>query len=491
MTALILATGIFLLGVAIGEISGQASIARVSRCSRDDHQKCIALADPLLKDPHLIFPDNMRDIDMVCRTWSNFVDCTKQYIDNCFSKRRQEQFNAAVEVPIASVHQMCSVSTYQAEYLQYASCLKATVIESEHCGNQYAALVDEVSKGEMARTSLCCSHYHFRSCVIYETKKKCDANQSGGAASRFSRQVLDKALSFLQDQCQNYIPNNADCPHAVTDPGSSLTVSPLEETRLNLQDNNKGRTYLRTLSPDNNAIQASNFHGTSANTAHPSQYKSTGRALNSYPTQHTESDIPDSRASPTRVSTDVNNAKIPTQPPPQTFSSPSPPASHSSSSSQSAPSPPLSSSSSSQSDLSPHSASASGTPSSTSSSVSPKAPTESEDKVILHETNRVPMESNEEPAVVVTQRPSNYGRGMSWTSPATKPSTEIPAWATSTWLTSNQAPVTDESWYPAAGSFGGNHIDEPNQQGLSKNGQASLRSELLYLGVLSILVYLC
>ncbi|XP_043285908.1 uncharacterized protein [Venturia canescens] len=423
MTALILATGIFLLGVAIGEISGQASIARVSRCSRDDHQKCIALADPLLKDPHLIFPDNMRDIDMVCRTWSNFVDCTKQYIDNCFSKRRQEQFNAAVEVPIASVHQMCSVSTYQAEYLQYASCLKATVIESEHCGNQYAALVDEVSKGEMARTSLCCSHYHFRSCVIYETKKKCDANQSGGAASRFSRQVLDKALSFLQDQCQNYIPNNADCPHAVTDPGSSLTVSPLEETRLNLQDNNKGRTYLRTLSPDNNAIQASNFHGTSANTAHPSQYKSTGRALNSYPTQHTESDIPDSRASPTRVSTD--------------------------------------------------------------------APTESEDKVILHETNRVPMESNEEPAVVVTQRPSNYGRGMSWTSPATKPSTEIPAWATSTWLTSNQAPVTDESWYPAAGSFGGNHIDEPNQQGLSKNGQASLRSELLYLGVLSILVYLC
>ena len=49
------------------EIESQASIARMTRCSRDDHQKCIALADPLLKDPHLIFPDNMKDIDRVCR----------------------------------------------------------------------------------------------------------------------------------------------------------------------------------------------------------------------------------------------------------------------------------------------------------------------------------------------------------------------------------------------------------------------------------------
>ncbi|CAG5081052.1 Protein of unknown function [Cotesia congregata] len=137
-------------------VSG-ASVISSYGCGREDHQKCITLADPLLKDPHLIFPDNMEDIDLVCRSWAGFVDCIKRYIDRCFSKQRRDQFNAAVEAPISSVHQMCSVSTYQAEYLQHASCLKATVTEPQHCGNEYSALVNEVSRGEMARANLCCS----------------------------------------------------------------------------------------------------------------------------------------------------------------------------------------------------------------------------------------------------------------------------------------------------------------------------------------------
>lgn len=44
--------------------------------------------------------------------------------------------------------------------------------------------------------------------------------------------------------------------------------------------------------------------------------------------------------------------------------------------------------------------------------------------------------SIEEPAVVVTQRSQNYGRGISWTTPTPKVTTEIPAWATSSWVTS-------------------------------------------------------
>lgn len=51
-------------------------------------------------------------------------------------------------------------------------------------------------------------------------------------------------------------------------------------------------------------------------------------------------------------------------------------------------------------------------------------------------------------------------------------------------------PVTDDTWYPPAGSYGGNHIDEPNQQGLSTNAQDRLKDKFVtMISVLSI-VYL-
>ncbi|XP_011315150.1 uncharacterized protein [Fopius arisanus] len=406
-------------------ISVSIQVIACEGCNKEDHQKCVALADPLLKDAHLIFPDNMRDIDMVCRTWSSFVDCIKRYIDRCFTKQRREQFNQAVESPIASVHQMCSVTSYQTEYLQYASCLKATVTEAQHCGNQYTALVDEVSQGEMARRSLCCAHHHFRACVITETRKRCDGGQPGGAASRFSGQILDRALSFLQEQCQAYIPNGSDCPEPVTDSSLALAVSPLDE-----ESGNRGisrRPYQRTLSPDNYAGQASTFHGASTNTINSaSSFRSTGRSLNVLPIVYhfLENEEPDVRPAPTL---EVSNSEVTVK------------------------------------------------------------VDEAAGKAVDEKEISTVGQSIEEPAIIVTQRSPSYGRGMSWTSPSPKETTEIPAWATSTWPDTNKDSAT-ESWYPAAGSFGGNNIDEPNQQGL-KNGHNCLRSNIIPLVIITIALY--
>ena len=47
-----------------------------------------------------------------------------------------------------------------------------------------------------------------------------------------------------------------------------------------------------------------------------------------------------------------------------------------------------------------------------------------------------------------------------------------------------------DSWYPAAGSFGGNNIDEPNQQGLSKNSQTSLRNTSIITLLLFIIPFI-
>jgi hypothetical protein len=50
----------------------------------------------------------------VCwRRWSQFVDCVKRYTDRCFTESRRQEFNKAVENPVDSVHQMCTVTKYQ------------------------------------------------------------------------------------------------------------------------------------------------------------------------------------------------------------------------------------------------------------------------------------------------------------------------------------------------------------------------------------------
>lgn len=82
-------------------------------CSKMEYDRCVRMADPLVKEAHLIVPDNMDDIDLVCRTWNKFVDCLKRYTDNCFTEQQRRQFNKAVENPIESVHQMCMMPHYQ------------------------------------------------------------------------------------------------------------------------------------------------------------------------------------------------------------------------------------------------------------------------------------------------------------------------------------------------------------------------------------------
>ncbi|CAH1968696.1 unnamed protein product [Acanthoscelides obtectus] len=219
------------------------SLGRLTDCSKTEYEKCIRMADPLVREAHLVFPDNINDIDQVCTTWNQFVDCLKVYTDECFTAQQKKQFNRAVESPIASVHQMCTQPSYQKEYLLYAPCIKSTIVERTHCGPEYNLLVEQVDQGDIiSKSTLCCSHDRFKQCVERETRRLCDRGISGGPANRFATQIIDKALRFLQDQCLNYIPNSGDCqPHPTdyalsfsrsTDSVSSSDIYPWSTSRL-------------------------------------------------------------------------------------------------------------------------------------------------------------------------------------------------------------------------------------------------------------------
>ncbi|KAL3270946.1 hypothetical protein HHI36_021451 [Cryptolaemus montrouzieri] len=184
-------------------------------CSKSE---CLRLADPLVREARFIFPDNMADIQLGCRTWDDFVNCLKHYTEQCFNEEDRRRFNNAVESPIENIHELCMNNKYQNEYLQFAPCIKSTITERNHCGSQYQMLLDQVSQRDNAisKSTLCCSHDRFKQCVQRETKRLCDRGIQNGQASRFSMQILDKALRFIDDQCVNYIPNSGDC-HVIPD----------------------------------------------------------------------------------------------------------------------------------------------------------------------------------------------------------------------------------------------------------------------------------
>lgn len=90
-----------------------STLAYIQDCSKAEYDRCVRIADPLVREAHLVFPDNMDDIDLVCRMWNKFVDCIKRYTDKCFTDQQRRQFNRAVENPIQSVHEMCLQPHYQ------------------------------------------------------------------------------------------------------------------------------------------------------------------------------------------------------------------------------------------------------------------------------------------------------------------------------------------------------------------------------------------
>ncbi|XP_014211044.1 uncharacterized protein LOC106641221 [Copidosoma floridanum] len=428
----ILVSGALYLGiVALGVASGQ-------NCGEDKVRKCISIAEPMLKDPHLIFPDNMKDINNVCRTWSNFVDCIRRYIDKCFSKVRKDQFNSAVEPPIASVHQMCSVSSYQAEYLQYAGCIKSTVIEPSHCGGHYTVLVSEVSQENVRKPYLCCAYHNFRSCVIRKTQLRCDNNQPEGIAAKFSRQVLDKAFRFLQDQCLNYIPDPTKCIAMLaqgTSSGGNKSSSTMSISRLG-----EGRSVEPTASSSTSRLGSHRSGKANSDIYSTAAQANTARSSTVYEAA--------ARAPSYATNVDAGRTSISSQQQQM----------------------PVTSGGGRASSLGTQQRQTSKTGKVNDELFGPDEGASRKTPEPTHYTASIV--ENSVPIYPVTQRSANYGRGISWSAPVAPSTSAIPDWATNTWLTYTQDFTTEEI-YPAAGSFGGNNIDEPNQQGLSRNNGRS------------------
>ncbi|XP_018330879.1 cell wall protein RBR3 isoform X2 [Agrilus planipennis] len=469
-------------------------------CRNSDYDQCIEMADPLIREPRLIFPDNLQDIDYVCRKWNNFVDCIKRYTDRCFTEKQRRQFNKAVENPIESVYQMCSQPEYQKEYLHYAPCMKNTVTERAFCAPHYALLMEHVSQGnEISISVLCCSYNRFRDCVLRETRRLCDRGIPDGPATRYATHIIDKALSFLQEQCSNHIPNAGDCGvptggvHSPSD--FSGTTPSTVESRWNTFDEelSSSKSLLTSvLTPPRSSAAPSwmdssdpmdpNIPSVSVlgSRSRPSSYgRSKSWSNSASPNVHTNSNTNPSA----NTAQAFSDSPVPRSSPSSPWATVSPwremnptrddgtPFGSSQMSNSDSPSDQGSSPKKTDDELSTTNSEDGGDYSSSNEPSSAQTPD------VSNSYHYKDFSDNGRTPVVVENSPALFGQ-----SPGTVSETSRDI----SFLTEATTSTSTETWYPAAGNQLSNEVDEPNQQGWSKpDNKGETRGAYLSLTLLA------
>ncbi|XP_066982088.1 uncharacterized protein [Macrobrachium rosenbergii] len=137
--------------------------------------KCVKMAEPLVRDPRYNFPTDIQDIREVCRMWESFLDCVYAYANTFMASTQKRDFNKTLHSSIEGIQRLCSEDPdYQKLYMAYAPCMKRVSMEPSHCGNQYRHLSDLVQTRSISDDQLCCGHRKFRECVLESTAEECD-----------------------------------------------------------------------------------------------------------------------------------------------------------------------------------------------------------------------------------------------------------------------------------------------------------------------------
>ncbi|CAL4096146.1 unnamed protein product [Meganyctiphanes norvegica] len=198
--------------------SGAAEKVSHSRPKRNAEalERCIRMADPLVQNSEYIFPLTTQDIRDVCKMWDGFVTCIRNYTSTYLTSAQQANFEAAIDPSLQSIMLLCREDpNYQKAYLAFAPCMKRIAMDSQYCGNHYHYLADIVKGQGIKDTQMCCANHKFRECFLgksHECDQEVGSVLGQNTASEFMRSMLDRALSFLLQQCTNYVPNTRDCP---------------------------------------------------------------------------------------------------------------------------------------------------------------------------------------------------------------------------------------------------------------------------------------
>ncbi|XP_046456766.1 uncharacterized protein LOC124203915 [Daphnia pulex] len=201
-------------------------------CQRDQLHRCVKTAEPLLRNPDYVVPATLSDVSTHCRIGTEFIDCIRDYAMICLtSDRRQQQLQIALDEAVKN-DEMCSNANYQADYLKHAPCIKSMATDEGKCRKQLSYLIDQVSALSISNIQICCAHHAFQECMLAAADRNCRASLDGKAV-QFTKDMFSKSLAFLLKQCEDYVPNSAQCPIA------GLTAQDVWETSVPLQDSTR------------------------------------------------------------------------------------------------------------------------------------------------------------------------------------------------------------------------------------------------------------
>ncbi|KAI9556386.1 hypothetical protein GHT06_018960 [Daphnia sinensis] len=216
-------------------------------CQRDQLHRCVKTAEPLLRNPDYVVPSTISDVSTHCRIGNEFIDCIRSYALICLtSDRRQQQLQIALDEAVKN-DEMCSNPNYQADYLKHAPCIKSMATDDGKCRKQLNYLIDQVSALSISNIQICCAHHAFRECMLSATERNCRASLDGRAV-QFTKDMFSKSLAFLLKQCEDYVPNSAQCPAA------GPTAKEIWETSIPLQDSTRPASNDFTTRRSNNFV---------------------------------------------------------------------------------------------------------------------------------------------------------------------------------------------------------------------------------------------
>ncbi|GAB6020094.1 hypothetical protein CHUAL_002827 [Chamberlinius hualienensis] len=165
-------------------------------CPASKLQNCLNMAYKFLENDRFTFPTTKGDVEDVCNSWSQFLQCIEGYVAECLDNQQKTDFKQNVGNILDSVRNLCTDTNYQEQYFKHADCIKRTCTDDAYCGKYYKQLTRQVSQ-EFDTNELCCNYRQFDNCVIINTNSIC-----GSTARDFASAMLNKAMSFLASKCQ-------------------------------------------------------------------------------------------------------------------------------------------------------------------------------------------------------------------------------------------------------------------------------------------------
>ncbi|XP_003739083.1 uncharacterized protein LOC100907696 [Galendromus occidentalis] len=213
-------------------LTAAANVFTVFGCKYDRIAKCTQPVRHELSDERLSLAANLEDLKLYCDRMERAHRCIEIEIDVC-PRQLKDSYRRAMNAEKFVMEDVCKSGDAQKEYLKYAPCFRAMLMEGGSCHVAYSHLMDVTVALNPSQPSgdvnpelnqvlhrhvianVCCAYHALHACYMANTARDC-----GAEALQTSLRSLDKLNGGMEQSCSTVKPSCAG--YVVTSAASPL-----------------------------------------------------------------------------------------------------------------------------------------------------------------------------------------------------------------------------------------------------------------------------